>query len=94
MKCRNPECGCNTYITDSRAINISITRRRHKCKKCGESFTTYELYVADAIQLKRVHDTHTAEIISRINEQYKTEVGQVNVAKIEQAIALLAGLIV
>lgn len=48
-----PECGGDTDVKDSRQsgkfkdsmYGNSITRRKRKCKKCQNRFTTYELPV-------------------------------------------------
>lgn len=45
MKC--PECRTRMNIVDSRSIADTVSRRRHKCPKCGKSFTAVEAIVPD-----------------------------------------------
>jgi transcriptional repressor NrdR len=36
-----PVCGAKTVVTNSRADNDNV-RRRRECRECGYRFTTYE----------------------------------------------------
>lgn len=44
-------CGGKTEVIDSRALTDG-RRRRHRCKACGERFTTYEITVEEYDRLQ------------------------------------------
>ncbi len=47
MKCPKCQSGCNVY--DSRARKSGEIRRRRKCKKCENRFTTLEFVIDNYI---------------------------------------------
>lgn len=71
MKC--PKCGSTSLsCIDSRPINETI-RRRRKCMKCGQRFSTYEIRTEDYYGLKIIETLldDTLAFIEKIAEKRK-----------------------
>lgn len=73
MKCQNEKCISRARLltTDSREWN-GITRRRKKCSRCGQKYTTFEYFDGGLDQMEVGIREEILETIKQSIDRLKT----------------------